>query len=187
MPGPANARPGPPGPGRRLALSWVASSQGRRGKMTICRCCTVQFARGEVRLSRESNLDSGSGRFFHFLCIPGGLHAQDIVQGEPSTDLAIAASMQAARVNPDSHEPAAAERASYDGTEASHLQRGFAFWENWDWHATLRIPHFTLIDVPESLQCAFTKRKSAIITPILALPPDVALIALFRRSEECDV
>ena len=169
-------RPLPVDPTRRLALSWVASVQGRRGKAASCRCCNTQFSRGELRLSKESDYISSSGRHFHLSCIPGGLHAQDIVQGEPTSDPHVMASIDAARANPSDHNSTDAvaheDRAAYVGETTSDLHRGFAFWSSWDWSNAFRHPHRTFIDVPKSLHSAFAERKQNIISEILQLPHD---------------
>ena len=168
---PPTARPMPATPSLRLALSWLASTQGSRGKAAACRCCIKQFDRGELRLAKESDFASNSGRHFHLSCIPGGLHAHDIVQGEPTNDPDVVAALVAARAPPPEAR-AEADRASFVGVVPSDLKRSFAFWSSWDWKSTFRRQHNTLIDVPKSLQSAYAERKSAIIAEILELPHD---------------
>ena len=77
---PSAARPIPATPNLRLALSWVASTQSSRGRAATCRCCNTQFDKGELRLAKESDFASGSGRHFHLSGIPAGLRAHDTVQ-----------------------------------------------------------------------------------------------------------
>ena len=135
-------------PADRLAISWVTSLQGRRGKMATCRCCNEQFNQGDVRFSKESDFTSSSGRYFHLSCIPGGLHAQDTVQGEPTQDVQVAAAIEAARQSPTDDPTTAelADRSSFVGVGPSDMQRGLAFWNSWSWPTAFRNVHNTLIE-----------------------------------------
>ena len=173
---PTNRRPLPADASQRLAISWVASAQGCRGRAATCRCCNKVFSRGELRIAKESDFVSSSGRHFHLSCLPGGLHAHDSVQGEPTRDPQVMASIEAFRApvldDGPSAEVARHDRASYVGTAASDLQRGFAFWGSWDWTDTFRHVFRTLIEVPKTLQSAFAERKQNIISEILKIPHD---------------
>ena len=161
-------------PADRLAISWMTSIQSRRGKRASRRCCNKLFGPDAVRFSKESDFTLGSGRYFHLSCIPGGLHAQDTVQGEPARDVHVAAAIEAARESPTEAPSAGeqADRSSFVGDSPSDMQRGFAFWNSWDWATAFRLNYSTLIEVPKSLQSAFSERKSTIVSEIVQRSPD---------------
>ena len=94
----ADVRPLPPEPGERGPLQWVATVQGRREKPASCRGCSAAFDFGKQRICGQTDFTSGSGRHLHLHCIPGGLHANDTVQGDPANDANVAARIQQARV-----------------------------------------------------------------------------------------
>eukprot|EP00969_Alexandrium_andersonii_P255638 11300264-Alexandrium_andersonii.AAC.1 len=52
----------PPPPRERQPYCWDVSRQGGRGKAAACRSCSQEFHRWELRLSRDSDARSGSGR-----------------------------------------------------------------------------------------------------------------------------
>ena len=149
-------------PSQRESVHWQLTAQPRKGCPASCRACAETFEQEEPRIALKSDARAGAARYYHLCCVPGGLHAMDVVDGALDAPTAVRDLLESIREDDRDREEdevrlpvASIPRTVLDDT----MQVDYDWWGHRAWDDAKQLHGGTLIDVPKATRAAYADFK----------------------------
>ena len=174
----------------RNAAEYVMQLQTGGKRKATCLECHTQFAEGEVRICRRSDLKTG-GRWCHTHCLPGGLRVDDtlVASGEESAEMTSLLHRQECRnrsleqVSAETEAPdlqvirtglqqmtmgSSLEEPSGQSQDARRVEAGDDEVAESIWMAALKAPAVAIMDLTPNFHEAYRNVKTWLLREVLS-------------------